>query len=63
MEFVILGLLALRVMTVYENNKALKRGISLFYSASFGSTFDTLGEEFRESIQISYTPQLYGNKP
>lgn len=37
MEFVILGLLALRAMTVYEINKALERGISLFYSASFGS--------------------------
>lgn len=37
MEFVILGLLALRAMTVYELNKALERGVSLFYSASFGS--------------------------
>jgi PadR family transcriptional regulator AphA len=36
-EFVILGLLALRAMTVYEINKALERGISLFYRASFGS--------------------------
>lgn len=37
MEFVILGLLALRAMTVYDINKALERGVSLFYSASFGS--------------------------
>ncbi len=37
MEFVILGLLSLRAMTVYEINKALQRGVSLFYSASFGS--------------------------
>jgi DNA-binding PadR family transcriptional regulator len=37
MEFVLLGLLTLRAMTVYEINKALERGISLFYSASFGS--------------------------
>jgi PadR family transcriptional regulator, regulatory protein AphA len=36
-EFVILGLLSLRAMTVYEINKALERGVSLFYSASFGS--------------------------
>jgi PadR family transcriptional regulator, regulatory protein AphA len=36
-EFVILGLLALRAMTIYEINKALERGVSLFYSASFGS--------------------------
>jgi DNA-binding PadR family transcriptional regulator len=37
MEFVILGLLSLKAMTIYEINKALKRGVSLFYSASFGS--------------------------
>lgn len=37
MEFVILGLLALQAMSVYEINKALERGVSLFYSASFGS--------------------------
>ncbi len=37
MEFVILGLLALHPMTVYEIKKALERGVSLFYSASFGS--------------------------
>ncbi len=43
MEFVILGLLALRAMTVYEINKALKRGVSLFYSASFGSINAAIG--------------------
>lgn len=37
MEFVILGLLTLHTMTVYEIKKALERGVSLFYSASFGS--------------------------
>ncbi len=37
MEFVILGLLALKPRTIYEINKALERGLSLFYSASFGS--------------------------
>ncbi len=37
MEFVILGLLALRAMTIYDINKALEKSISLFYSASFGS--------------------------
>lgn len=37
MEFVLLGLLALRAMTIYEIKKALERGITLFYSASFGS--------------------------
>ena len=43
MEFVILGLLALRAMTVYEINKALERGASLFYSASFGSINAAIG--------------------
>lgn len=37
MEFVLLGLLTLRSMSLYDINKALQRGISLFYSASFGS--------------------------
>ncbi len=44
MEFVILGLLALRAMTVYEINKALERGVSLFYSASFGSINAAIGK-------------------
>ena len=44
MEFVILGLLALRAMTVYEINKALERGVSLFYSASFGSINAAVGK-------------------
>jgi DNA-binding PadR family transcriptional regulator len=43
-EFVILGLLALRAMTVYEINKALERGVSLFYSASFGSINAAIGK-------------------
>ncbi len=44
MEFVILGLLTLRAMTVYEINKALERGVSLFYSASFGSIHAAIGK-------------------
>jgi PadR family transcriptional regulator, regulatory protein AphA len=43
MEFVILGLLALRAMTVYGINKAFERGASLFYSASFGSINAAVG--------------------
>jgi len=37
MEFVILGLLSLRVRTIYDIKKALEETLSLFYSASFGS--------------------------
>lgn len=44
MEFVILGLLALRAMTIYDINKALEKGISLFYSASFGSINAAIGK-------------------
>jgi PadR family transcriptional regulator, regulatory protein AphA len=37
MENVVLGLLILRNQTLYELNKAFEQGISLFYSASYGS--------------------------
>jgi DNA-binding PadR family transcriptional regulator len=37
MEYVILGLLIIQRMTLYELNQAFKQGISMFYSASYGS--------------------------
>jgi PadR family transcriptional regulator AphA len=37
MENVVLGLLILRNLTLYELNQAFKQGISMFYSASYGS--------------------------
>lgn len=37
MEYVILGLLMIKSMTIYEMNSSFKKGISLFYSASYGS--------------------------
>jgi len=37
MENVILGLLIFRSLTLYELNQAFKQGISMFYSASYGS--------------------------
>ncbi len=37
MEFVILGLLIMRPLTAYDINNSFKQGISLFYSASYGS--------------------------
>ncbi|HPH94751.1 MAG TPA: PadR family transcriptional regulator [Anaerolineaceae bacterium] len=42
MEFVILGLLILQSLTLYEINQTFKQGISLFYSASYGSLQVTL---------------------
>lgn len=37
MENVVLGLLILQSLTIYELNRAFKQGISMFYSASYGS--------------------------
>ena len=37
MENVVLGLLIIQSLTLYELNRAFKQGISIFYSASYGS--------------------------
>lgn len=37
MEHVVLGLLMMQSLTLYGLNRAFKQGISLFYSASYGS--------------------------
>ena len=37
MENVVLGLLIIQSLTLYEMNQAFKQGISMFYSASYGS--------------------------
>ena len=37
MENVVLGLLIIHSLTLYELNRAFKQGISMFYSASYGS--------------------------
>lgn len=37
MENVVLGLLIIQSLTLYEMNRAFKQGISMFYSASYGS--------------------------
>jgi DNA-binding PadR family transcriptional regulator len=37
MEHVVLGLLMIQSLTIYGLNRAFKQGISLFYSASYGS--------------------------
>lgn len=42
MEYVVLGLLMLRSQTIYELNQAFQQGISLFYSASYGSLQNAL---------------------
>ena len=37
MEYIILGLLLFKEMTIYEMNSSFKKGLSLIYSASYGS--------------------------
>jgi len=37
MEYVVLGLLMIQNLTLYKLNQAFKQGISMFYSASYGS--------------------------
>ena len=37
MEWVVLGLLILKSMTIYELNSAFSKGLSLIYSASYGN--------------------------
>ncbi|MDO9085087.1 MAG: PadR family transcriptional regulator [Anaerolineaceae bacterium] len=66
MEFVILGLLSLRAMTVYEINKALERGVSLFYRASFGSINAAINKminkgwiEMEEKIENGRNKKIY----
>jgi len=74
MESVILGLLLIRPMTVYEINTAFKTGISLFFSASYGSIQATLQKllssgkiTFKESsdsgrLKKTYTITEKGNE-
>lgn len=54
MEYVVLGLLNLGASTIYELNKAFKQGISLFYSASYGSLQATL-KKLMEANYIEMT--------
>lgn len=66
MEFVILGLLSLKARTIYEINKAIEQGVSLFYSASFGSLNIALKKmiqkgwvDFEERIENGRNKKIY----
>ncbi|MEK3883358.1 PadR family transcriptional regulator [Paenibacillus sp. PL2-23] len=70
MEFVILGLLQIRSQTVYELNQSFKRGISLFYSASYGSLQAALKKllekgwvEFAEEVENGRHKKVYAVLP
>lgn len=54
MEYVILGFLFFRPMTVYDLNKAFEQGVSLFYSASLGSLQVALKKLLKEGY-IDFT--------
>jgi PadR family transcriptional regulator AphA len=66
MDYVILGLLILRSQTLYELNTAFKQGISLFYSASYGSLQATIKNllkngliEFEEKVDNGRNKKEY----
>ncbi|MCR2806596.1 PadR family transcriptional regulator [Paenibacillus soyae] len=57
MEFVVLGLLMMQSQTVYELNQSFKRGISLFYSASYGSLQAAL-KKLLEKGWVAYSEEV-----
>lgn len=70
MEFVILGLLMIRSQTVYELNQSFKTGVSLFYSASYGSLQTALKKllekgwvSFSEEVENGRHKKVYAVQP
>ncbi len=66
MEYVILGLLMLKPMTLYELNAAFRGGISLFYSASYGSLQNAVKKllksewvEIEEGVENGRNKKIY----
>lgn len=53
MKHVILGLLMIQPMSLYDLHKAFRAGISLFYSASFGSLQRSLAQLIEEGLVIA----------
>lgn len=47
-DFVVLGLIMLGAQTIYDMNASVKAGISLFYSASYGSIQAAIAKLLRE---------------
>lgn len=52
MEYVVLGLLMIQRMTLYEMNRAFKGGISMIYSASYGSLQIAVRNLLRKSLIV-----------
>ena len=66
MENVILGLLIFRSLTLYEMNQAFQQGISMFYSASYGSLQIAVKNllqkgliEFEERVERGRNKKIY----
>lgn len=54
MEYLILGLLMSRPMTIYKLNQSLKQGLSLIYAASYGSLQNGVKKLLKSNF-ITYT--------
>ncbi len=70
MEFVLLGLLGIQPMTIYDMNQSFKSGISLFYSASYGSIQNAVKKlikkgfiTFEERIDNGRNKKIYSITP
>jgi DNA-binding PadR family transcriptional regulator len=66
MEIVVLGLLMIQDLTIYQLNQAFKSGISLIYSASYGSLLSAIrklilsGEiTFIETVENGRNKKIY----
>jgi DNA-binding PadR family transcriptional regulator len=57
MENLILGLLILKQMTIYELNSSFKEGLSLIYSASYGSLQSAVKKLLKHDM-ITYEEQV-----
>lgn len=66
MEIVVLGLLMIQDLTIYQLNQAFKSGISLIYSASYGSLLSALKKllvineiTFKEVVDRGRNKKIY----
>ncbi len=69
MEYIVLGLLILKEMTIYELNSAFGQGLSLIYSASYGNLQYAVKKllkdefiEFREVVENGRNKKIYSIK-
>lgn len=66
MEFIILGLLLLKEMTIYEMNSQFKGGLALIYAASYGSLQNGTRKllknqliDYRETVEKGRMKKIY----